>query len=320
MRKLNYKTGLAFFIVLSLAITGLSRLTMPFISDFYYQDHYDVVFFGTSESFTTFDPHVMAEYGISSYNRGRMTQPIYMTYYYMLDAIDACTINTIVLEPHALYDDTAPGMELKQEVIDSTLNNMRFSKYKVQMIRECLEKDIQFSNLFYLDKYHGRWQQMAQWPKENWGYLFRGEGEGENLGFQPWTTYQAMDEPYPSVEERKEPKDFEMSETGVEYLDKIYDLCQENNIRLIVAKSVYPCNDSDIGVAQYMAKWCADRDVPFYDYMMAYEALGIIEEEDDADGGFHLNINGADKVSRHFAQVLYNNEYYKKPGEATGEQ
>ncbi|MCF0128376.1 MAG: SGNH/GDSL hydrolase family protein [Pseudobutyrivibrio sp.] len=314
LHKLNVKTGIAFFILLSLGITGISRLTMPFKSDFYYQDHYDVVFFGTSESFTTFDANPYYDYGISAYNRGRMVQPLFMTYYYMLDSIDACDINTFVLEPHAIYDDTEPGTELNDEMIDSTLNNMRFSKYKVQLIMKCLEDKIKLQNLFYLDKYHGRWQEMLEWPAENWGYLFRGEGQGENMGFQPWTTTQPGPE-YPSWEFRTEPKDFEISETSEEYLEKIYQLCQDNNIRLIVAKSIYPCNEVDVGVAQYMEKWCEERDVPYINYMLLYEQLGIDEETDDADGGWHLNEKGAAKVSEHMLNYIGSLGYYKKMGE-----
>ncbi|MCF0187792.1 MAG: SGNH/GDSL hydrolase family protein [Bacteroidaceae bacterium] len=117
------------------------------------------------------------------------------------------------------------------------------------------------------------------------------------------------------MEFRTEPKDFEISETSEEYLEKIYQLCQERNVRLIVAKSIYPCNEVDVGVAQYMDKWCEEHDVPYINYMLLYEELGIDENTDDADGGWHLNETGAAKVSAHMVQFIRNNEYYKKLGE-----
>ncbi|MCF0186155.1 MAG: SGNH/GDSL hydrolase family protein [Bacteroidaceae bacterium] len=64
-----------------------------------------------------------------------------------------------------------------------------------------------------------------------------------------------------------------------------------------------------------MEKWCQERDVPYINYMLLYEELGIDEETDDADGGWHLNESGAEKVSVHMLKYIGANEYYTKIGE-----
>ena len=57
-----------------------------------------MLFFGTSQSYCSFDPLIFDEYDLKTYNRGRQRQTMNYTYYYIKDALDVCDIDVVVLE------------------------------------------------------------------------------------------------------------------------------------------------------------------------------------------------------------------------------
>ena len=72
--------------ILGSGIFYISKALLPRIPDFYEEEHWDVVFFGTSQSYCTFDPEIFDDYNLKTYNRGRQQQTMNYTYYYVKDA------------------------------------------------------------------------------------------------------------------------------------------------------------------------------------------------------------------------------------------
>ena len=99
MKTTNYFMKITIFLmILTGGIILVTYVLTPEIPSFYKENHYDVVFFGTSQSYCSFDPLVFDEYNLKTYNRGRQQQTMNYTYYYIKDALDACDIDVIVLE------------------------------------------------------------------------------------------------------------------------------------------------------------------------------------------------------------------------------
>ena len=102
--------------ILSVSIYGITVALLPRIPDFYKEEHWDVVFFGTSQSYCTFDPEIFDEYNLKTYNRGRQQQTMNYTYYYVKDALDNSDIDVVVLEIFGMfYDEDDTGFTSEGE-------------------------------------------------------------------------------------------------------------------------------------------------------------------------------------------------------------
>lgn len=81
-------------------------------------------------------------------------------------------------------------------------------------------------------------------------------------------------------------------------------LCEEKGVELILIKapSVYPYwyDEYDQQIQDYADQY----GLQFYNFLDYAEEMGIDYAVDTYDGGLHLNLTGATKLSGWFAQVL----------------
>ena len=108
----------------------ISKALLPRIPDFYEEEHWDAVFFGTSQSYCTFDPEIFDEYGLKTYNRGRQQQTMNYTYYYVKDALDNSDIDVVVLEILECFMMRMILGLRAMGVRDSSLNDLTIFRYK----------------------------------------------------------------------------------------------------------------------------------------------------------------------------------------------
>ena len=92
-----------------------------------------------------------------------------------------------------------------------------------------------------------------------------------------------------------------------EYLDKIRLLCQENGTELILMKapSVYPYWYDEY--EQQIRSYAEEHGLSYYNFLECAEQIGIDYQTDTYDGGLHLNLAGATKLSKYFAEILSQN-------------
>lgn len=88
------------------------------------------------------------------------------------------------------------------------------------------------------------------------------------------------------------------------YLDRMRKLCEEHDIQLILMKapSLAPIwHDSE---NQQILDYAAKYNLPYINFYDLLEETGIDYETDTYDGGLHMNLSGADKVSGYLGKVL----------------
>lgn len=290
--------------ILGLLVLGATAAVLPKIPDFYKEDEWDVLFFGTSQSYCTFSPAVFEEYGLASYNRSRQQQPINYTYYYIKEALEVSDVDVVVLETYALtywdgheaYDNAA--------VRDSSLNDMRYSWIKYQAIRDCVEKTQQIGYIFPLDKYHSNWERLdysslgVLWESVSERYYT----EESDRGFFAWNAVQESS--YLQEDALRSEVRQELSEFNMKYLNLIYEECEKNGAELVLARSPLPCEIYIVETMNSIEDWAGEHDVPCVNYMELTGEIGMDWEKDSLDGGTHLNVYGAEKVSGHLAEFL----------------
>ena len=94
--------------------------------------------------------------------------------------------------------------------------------------------------------------------------------------------------------------------SSMEWLDRLYRLCEENGILLVLFKA--PTNswrywwydEWDAEISAYAAR----RSLPYCNAIPAADSIGLDWSADTYDGGVHLNVSGAEKLSVRFGRYL----------------
>lgn len=106
-----------FIIILSLVLSKLNIIFIrksdvkPWdminkISGYFNEDKpYDIIFFGTSHAYCSFDTEDLAEHGVTSYILASQKQPLEATYYYIKEAIKRS-------KPKAIYVDVLDALAM----------------------------------------------------------------------------------------------------------------------------------------------------------------------------------------------------------------
>ncbi|MGN0506748.1 MAG: SGNH/GDSL hydrolase family protein, partial [Lachnospiraceae bacterium] len=117
--------------------------------------------------------------------------------------------------------------------------------------------------------------------------------------------YMRVDiKPAVNVPEGRPMADYRFGETAYEYLDKITALCKEKGVELILIKapSLYPYW-YDEWEAQ-MEDYAAAHGLRYINFLELIEECELDFMTDTYDAGLHLNLSGAEKITRWFGEYL----------------
>ena len=107
-----------------------------------------------------------------------------------------------------------------------------------------------------------------------------------------------------NTQEQGAKKDRTFSDYAIKYLDKLRKLCKEKGIQLILIKapSLSPqwYEEENEQVVEYAKKYS----LPYINFYELLGETGIDFETDTYDGGLHMNLSGADKLSGYLGKVL----------------
>lgn len=307
MKRMKILTkSILFIIILSICICMVTQILKPQIPAFYKEKHYDAVFFGTSQSYCSFDPEIFDEYELKTYNRGRQQQTMNYTYYYVKDALDNSDIDVVVLEIFGMFYDEDDTGFTSEGVRDSSLNDLRYSDIKVDAIKDCVPEDLQLDYLFPLGKYHSRWEELDYSSFEGWkesvmNPYFTEEGRG----FKHWAGAQPCG--YASWDEIFSEKRRPVYEENFRYLDMMNELSKEHGTELVLVRAPFPCNEKTVEMTNTVMDWADTHEVELINCMKVTDVIGLNFEEDSLDAGTHLNESGGKKVSRYIAEYLKEN-------------
>lgn len=253
----------------------------------------DVIFFGSSHSYSTFSPKVIyEETGLKSYNFATQQQPLWITYHYMKESLKYQKPKYMVIEIlMTTTEEDYMGEAINRDAIDK----MRPSLNKIDVIDASVEKrSDRLSYYFNIIKYHSRWNKLI---KNDVIDYFK---KDENKGF----TYLEGNHEKATKTNVKKIKDKESISLKNEiYLNKIITLGKENGIELIFVKS--PCSTTIENHKKYnhVKSIVEAYNYKYLNYNEKYSELHLDFEKDFYDSG-HLTGEAAIRVSKHFANYL----------------
>ncbi|MCM1541251.1 MAG: SGNH/GDSL hydrolase family protein [Blautia sp.] len=304
----NKKNILSTGIVLAafgMAFALLSMLLQPkymtdleegsFISQYYREaGGHDVIFLGDCEVYANFSPmELYRDYGITSYIRGTPQQLVWMSYYIAEETFQYETPRALVFNVNAMrYSE--PVSEAYNRL---TIDRMRWSDSKAGIIMASMTEEEQFlSYVFPILRYHSRFDRLTE---EDFSYLFRVR-DNTFSGFQLHTEVI----PAGTLPVERVLSDYQFADICYEYLDRLRLLCEENGTELILVKapSLYPYWYEEY--EEQIREYAAEYGLSYYNFMEKSGEIGLDFSEDTYDGGYHLNLSGAVKLSRYFGNIL----------------
>ena len=232
----------AFLVCALLLIYGLTallkdkRVTFDYdttrkVEGFYAEekDSLDFVFIGSSQMFTTVVPAVLwEEYGITSYDFGANEQPMYVSYYYIKEALKYQDPKAIVLE--VSYCNT-PGYT-HEGVLHINLDDLRMSPVKLEAIFDIIPEGERWPYIFELAKYHDTWTTLNQDSLEYLTADKHNPYKGYTPSLDGFADGGVFNEEIAEVTEKSE-----LAELSVEYMEKIIALCKEEGVDLLFLKT-----------------------------------------------------------------------------------
>ncbi len=271
----------------------------------YYQETegHEVIFIGDCEVYANISPMVLyEEEGITSYVRGNSQQLLWQSYGILKETLKYETPKVVVFNVGAMrYGE--PVSEAYNRLF---FDGMKWSREKLETLSHSMtEKENLFYYLFPILRYHSR---ITELTKEDFTYFFKSKKITHN-GFlinqevKPVGTFPT---------ERKLGKD-DFDEICYKYLDQMRILCEEHGITFVLMKapSLYPYwpDVYEQRIQEYADKYHLD----YYNFKEKTEKIGIDYSQDTYDGGLHLNLSGATKLSTYFSHIL-KEKYQLKDG------
>ncbi len=299
-------------LIILISLFVLQRLLMPkYVSDVvegrligeYYKDepNHDVVFIGDCEVYENFSPAVLwRDYGINSFIRGSAQQLIWQSYYLLEDTLRYEKPKVVIFNVLSMHYNE-PQKEAYNRM---SIEGMDWSLSKIRDIQASMTSKEQFLDyVFPLLRYHARWNDLKT---EDLTYLFEDKTVSHN-GY-----YMRVDvKPAENVPEGKLLADYRFGDTAYAYLRKITALCKANDIQLILVKapSLYPYWYPEW--EEQMDAYAKEHDLCYINFLELKEETGLDYSQDTYDGGLHLNLSGAEKITKYLGAYL--KEYTSVP-------
>lgn len=208
--------------------------------------------------------------------------PIQMYKEHGFTSLNLCTPGQFMYDTYVLLKNTYQSQKPKLVVIDANMLSSFLNPLKF----------ILFKN-FPIFHYHN-----IDTNKISEEYFMR-KGFNEYEGVVGYTG--SLD--YMNSEERNT-----LSTQAMQYLDKINQLCKENESQLLLVNTVSPLVWSNVR-HEIIQKWCDDNDVNYVDYNTS-EQLDTIDfdfNNDFRDGGDHVNLNGSKKICENLGNFIQQN-------------
>ena len=268
----------------------------------------DVVFMGNSDIYRGISPIVLwDEYGIASYNFVSSGQRMWTAYYLMEEALKYQKPKVIVLNMDAAFNETKSSESNYRKAFD----NMKFGTTKIKAILDKVFKNKLIDKISYIFptiRYHSRWAEL----KENDLLEAFKNVKFEYKGMDLTTEIKPYNYEYQYME--KDHSEEKIGKKCSKYLNKMINLCKKYDIELLLIE--LPSAESwSNDLSKKTTEFAKENNLKYIDMNLNAKELGFDWKTDSSDGGDHLNVYGATKISKYLGNILQ--EEYNIPDRRT---
>lgn len=243
----------------------------------------DFVFVGSSQMYADIAPNVLfSEYGITSYDFCANEQPLWISYYYIKEALKHQNPKAIILDVFTVY-----GADYEAEGVNHiNLDDLPWSLNKIRAIQEAVPGGERGAFYFELVKYHDTWNTLSESKIKNSFY----DEKNPYKGYSPFVVVHEYADSAPADvvnQTEKEP----LPEKAMYWLEKIVELTRKEEVDLILIKTPNG-NAERQKLYNSVAEFAGERQVPFLNLNTIF------------DGEAHINVLQAEKVTSYVGEYL----------------
>ena len=258
-------------------------------------DTVDVLLVGSSHIGMNIDnQQIYDEFGISSFDLWVGMQPLWNSYYYLKEALH-CQKPQVVLMDVFLCGTTA-----EYSTKEVALKNIEYLPFGIDKIRASFASYEQWTDaveaLWGMPYYHSRYDELTA---DDFASV-----TGTGLS-SPRQTEGAVT-PLNMLDYRAITDTLPLTAKNEEYLQKIIDLCKQENVSLVLMTAPFEATGDEAMRLNAVAQIAEEAQVPFLNYLKTWDTLGIDASTDFYDIG-HFNNEGIAKFSRIIGQYLAEN-------------
>lgn len=274
----------------------------------------DVLFVGSSHCYRNINPAIFYENeGITAYNLGSASAMIWNSYYYLEEALKTQKPKVVYLECYKTY---ITGEYSDTAVAIKAVSGMKISKTYFDDIKASVSESEDLIDYYLMFPwFHSRYDEITEADiLENYG----NEYYDSFLGYFPINKPQKykMSNTLNEVTE-KEP----LSDKVTEYLDKIVEITEENDIELVFVITPF-CKNATKLQPYYnsLAEYADEKEITLINGNLMYSELGLNRKKDFGKGN-HLCDSGATKITNYLLDFTSENydledhrgdEYYSR--------
>ena len=312
MKKKRWLCGVLVFVFLTVLLFGTAQmLLIPrdrsqnpeafLLADYFDADvsSDEVVFLGDCEVYEAFSPATLwQEYGISSRVCGTPQQLMWHSYAILEEVFERSSPRVVVLGVYGLIYNEPQSEAYNRMVFDHLPTSL--TKWEV-MGDAMTAEESRVSYLLPLFRYHDRWSQLTG---RDVSLLFESQAPVSVRGYLMKTDVVAGG--VPGHEGALPPREDAFGELALDYFDRIVSLCRDHGAELVLVKAPtdtwrYPWHEEYEEKALALAE---KYQLTYYNFLKDIEQIGLDFSTDTYDAGYHLNVYGAEKLSRYFGKIL----------------
>lgn len=277
----------------------------------------DVQIYGSCHAYTSFNSLLFEkEYGLSSYNMsnpGEIMPATYLRMYerFKTDKPEIAVVEIWGIQAYETYEETE---DILYDYFPNNIEDIPFSIEKLKVIAGFDGLDMLEDN-FAIAKYKERLTNFSI-NEVDFNYSFEAAYElycqevdlyaykemrtrFENNGFKDtsyWPLYDYEDQQATVGADEK----LEVEAPLLKYVDKIIELCEENDVKLIFYRAPYRSSQNELRKANWLEDYLAEKDILYVDVEPAIEWDYICDFYDYE----HLSRYGAEKATLYLGDII----------------
>ena len=260
------------------------------------EDSMDVIMLGSSHAQYSFCPSFFYEdTGLYSYVLGSAFQPLKISYLMLKEALKTQSPEMLILEVYTATLGDVPINENRYVLAEYQLSGDE-RKEAIGYLSD--DKKATYYNEFINN--HNNWRNLTiDDLKEDKTSIEATMGYHQNSVYLPVDNYW-----YSFIYD--EDVDLELKQEDLDALNNIYDLCEENNIDILLY--MVPMDNVTQEIQSYRHKvwdWAKEKDIKYVDFLerdKEFDIRSVIHSD-----GFHLFTNGASIVTDYLASYVSEN-------------
>lgn len=261
------------------------------------EDTVDVLLLGSSHMGMNVDPSILWEkYGIAAYNCWGSMQQVWNTYYYLNECLKYQSPKLVVMDVYGVtFSGDFPGYD---NVVKAT-QGMRFSKDKIENILVSAPEEYRSALLLGIPASHYRYSEISGEDFENFFW-------DEETGIQTIELSNDVVQSFDILDVSEITDSVPLAEKCETYFLKILDMCQENDIPILLVSSPYYLHEQEQQRFNRIGEIAQEYGVPFLNFNENYWTLGLDPHQDYCDLA-HMTKAGVEKYTSYLATYISQN-------------